>query len=264
MHHKPKKNVLYVDREPAAIAKDLGMPEDRVRTLIQSGRRKLKAAREKRPAPAVDPTIFASWNGMMIAAVLDAAVAFCPDDVRAIALESLDPIIAEMWWNDDGMSHTPPHGVLRGRSEPVRPCVRRHVPSRRGTVDPSPAGSRRARGPRSSSSGRLAPGRRRNVRSGKDDPRRRQGGRVRPRPRRADARHERGERRPSRVRVPGECLLAAHIGCDSSCDVARDRRQSLGGTEGATLNRVNSEASPCHLEPWLLYPYVRFMFPPPP
>src|SRR3989442_4920718 len=34
MHHNPKKNVLYVDREPAAIAKDLGMPEDRVRTLI--------------------------------------------------------------------------------------------------------------------------------------------------------------------------------------------------------------------------------------
>src|SRR5438132_1943533 len=115
MHHNPKKNVLYVDREPAAIAKDLGMPEDRVRTLIQSGRRKLKAARDKRPAPAVDPTIFASWNGMMIAAVLDAAVAFGRDDVRAFALKSLDRIIAEMWSNEDGMWHASAHGVRKVR-----------------------------------------------------------------------------------------------------------------------------------------------------
>src|SRR3989441_13220855 len=87
------------------------MPEDRVRTLIQSGRRKLKAARDKRPAPAVDPTIFASWNGMMIAAVLDAAVAFGRDDVRAFALKSLDRIIAGMWSNEDGMWQASAHGV---------------------------------------------------------------------------------------------------------------------------------------------------------
>src|SRR5438093_1235709 len=114
-HHNPKKNVLYVDREPAAIAKDLGMPEDRVRTLIESGRKKLKAARDKRPAPAVDPTIFASWNGMMIAAALDAAVAFGRDDVRAFALKSLDRIVAEMWSNEDGMWHASGHGVRKVR-----------------------------------------------------------------------------------------------------------------------------------------------------
>src|SRR3989442_8208570 len=84
------------------------MPEDRVRTLIQSGRKKLKAARDKRPAPAVDPTIFASWNGMMIAAVLDATVAFGRDDVRAFALKSLDRIIAEMWSNKGRAQHATP------------------------------------------------------------------------------------------------------------------------------------------------------------
>src|SRR3989454_5298074 len=115
MHHNPKKNVLYVDREPAAIAKDLGMPEDRVRTLIQSGRRKLKAAREKRPAPAVDPTIFASWNGMMIAAGPDPAAPVRRDDVRAFALKSLDRIVAEMWSNEDGMWRASAHGVRKVR-----------------------------------------------------------------------------------------------------------------------------------------------------
>src|SRR2546426_4055322 len=50
---------------------------------------RLKAARERRPMPAVDRTIFASWNGMMIAAVLEAAMAFGREDVRGIALKSL-------------------------------------------------------------------------------------------------------------------------------------------------------------------------------
>src|SRR5205814_7328722 len=75
MHHNPRKNVLFIDQEPEAIAKALGIPVDRVRSLMASGRRKLKAVRDTRTMPAVDKTIFASWNGMMIAAVLEAAMA---------------------------------------------------------------------------------------------------------------------------------------------------------------------------------------------
>ncbi|HYT18093.1 MAG TPA: DUF255 domain-containing protein, partial [Thermoplasmata archaeon] len=41
MHHDPKKNVLFVDQEPDAIAKSIGMSSDRVRELIASGKRKL-------------------------------------------------------------------------------------------------------------------------------------------------------------------------------------------------------------------------------
>src|SRR5437773_1579971 len=81
MHHNPKKNVLFVDQEPEAIAKALNMSVDRVRALIASGMEKLKAARDKRPMPAVDRTIFASWNGMMIAATLEAAMAFGREEI---------------------------------------------------------------------------------------------------------------------------------------------------------------------------------------
>ncbi|HWM50415.1 MAG TPA: thioredoxin domain-containing protein, partial [Thermoplasmata archaeon] len=76
MHHNPRKNVLFVDQEPEAIAKSLDMPIGRVRELIDSGRQNLKAARDRRPGPGVDRTIFASWNGMMIASVIEAAIAF--------------------------------------------------------------------------------------------------------------------------------------------------------------------------------------------
>src|SRR5205823_526517 len=45
MHHNPRKNVLFIDQEPEAIAKALGIPVDRVRDLLTSGRKKLKSVR---------------------------------------------------------------------------------------------------------------------------------------------------------------------------------------------------------------------------
>src|SRR5947208_333082 len=110
MHHNPRKNVLFSDQEPEAIAKALGIPVDRVRDLLTSGRKKLKSVRDRRPMPAVDRTIFASWNGMMISAVLEAAMAFGRDDLRAFALKSLDRIRKEMWSKEHGMWHASADG----------------------------------------------------------------------------------------------------------------------------------------------------------
>ena len=110
MHHNPRKNVLFIDQEPEAIAKALGTPVDRVRDLLSRGRKKLKSVRDGRPMPAVDRTIFASWNGMMISAVLEAAMAFGRDDLRAFALKSLDRIRKEMWSKEHGMWHASADG----------------------------------------------------------------------------------------------------------------------------------------------------------
>src|SRR3989442_12777756 len=85
MHHNPKKNVLFVDQDPEAIAKELHLSADRVRALITSGKERLKAARERRPMPAVDRTIFASWNGMMISAGLGAATGLCREGVPGLS-----------------------------------------------------------------------------------------------------------------------------------------------------------------------------------
>jgi len=115
MHHNAKKNVLFLDAEPEAIAKALQMPIDRVRKAITVGRRKLKAARDKRPMPAVDWTIFASWNGMMIASVLEAAMAFGREDLQAFALKTLDRILSEMWSKDYGMWHASADGKRKVR-----------------------------------------------------------------------------------------------------------------------------------------------------
>ena len=115
MRHNPKKNVLYVDKGVEEIAKELGMPADRVGRLLASGTKKLKAARDRRPMPAVDRTIFASWNGMMIAATLEAGTAFGRGDVTAFALKSLQRILGEMWSTDHGMWHASVDGMRKVR-----------------------------------------------------------------------------------------------------------------------------------------------------
>ena len=115
MHHNPRKNVLFIDQGPEAIGKALGLPVDRVRSLIASGRRKLKAVRDTRTMPAVDKTIFASWNGMMIAAVLEAAMAFDREDLQTFALKSLHRIRTEMWSKEHGMWHASVDGERKVR-----------------------------------------------------------------------------------------------------------------------------------------------------
>jgi len=122
MRHNPKKNVLYVDQDPEAIAKAIGVPVDQVRTLLASGKRRLKAARDKRPVPGVDTTVFASWNGMMIAAAFEAGTAFGRKDVLAFAEKSLRRVLSELWTKDHGMWHASANG-----SRKVRGLLEDHV-----------------------------------------------------------------------------------------------------------------------------------------
>src|SRR5256712_12756817 len=65
--------------------------------------------------PAVDRTIFASWNGMMIAAVLEAAMAFGREDVRGFALKSLGRGLSGVWSEKRGVWGAPAGGGREGR-----------------------------------------------------------------------------------------------------------------------------------------------------
>jgi uncharacterized protein YyaL (SSP411 family) len=73
MHHNPRKNVLWMRQQPAEIAAATGLALPDVRRLLESGRAKLKAARDRRSGPAVDSTIYVGWSAMMAQALLDAA-----------------------------------------------------------------------------------------------------------------------------------------------------------------------------------------------
>src|SRR5580700_8173217 len=108
MHHNPAKNVLWVAREPQAIAEALGTSVDDVTQKLETARRELFAARQKRTAPYVDTTIYTSWNSMFISAYLEAAQVLGGTEgygCRVFALGTLDRLIEEGWDDRHGFSH---------------------------------------------------------------------------------------------------------------------------------------------------------------
>src|SRR2546423_1575805 len=63
MHHNPKKNVLWWKQDPAG---------DDEWPVLRGAIQKLKAARDRRPAPFGDRTAYVNWNALMAGAFLQA------------------------------------------------------------------------------------------------------------------------------------------------------------------------------------------------
>jgi uncharacterized protein len=103
MHHNPRKNVLWWKQDPAA---DADWP------LLRSAMAKLKAARDKRPAPFVDRAAYVNWNAMMAGAFLHAGAVLDRPECNALALKVLERIWDGAWVVGRGMSH------VLGRAEP--------------------------------------------------------------------------------------------------------------------------------------------------
>jgi len=105
MHHNAAKNVLYVRASVGEIAKRLSISAEQVDSLLQSAKRKMYAARLKRPTPYVDKTVYVGWNALCISAYLEAAKVLRLDAARHFALRSLDRILAEGWRSESGLLH---------------------------------------------------------------------------------------------------------------------------------------------------------------
>jgi uncharacterized protein YyaL (SSP411 family) len=97
MHHNPAKNVLYVRAPLDEIARRMSLGVERVRSLLDSAKKKMYAARLQRPTPYVDKTVYVGWNSMCVSAYLEAAKVLGLDDARHFALRSLDRILGEAW-----------------------------------------------------------------------------------------------------------------------------------------------------------------------
>jgi uncharacterized protein YyaL (SSP411 family) len=103
MHHNPAKNVLWWKRDPSG---------DDEWLVLQTAIRKLKAARDQRPAPYVDTATYVNWNAMMASAFLQAGATLDRAECNILALKVLDRIWAESWDAAAGMGH------VLGRAEP--------------------------------------------------------------------------------------------------------------------------------------------------
>ena len=105
MHHNPAKNVLYVRASADEIARRLELTPQRVQDLLASAKKKMYAARLKRPTPYVDKTVYAGWNALCISAYLDAAKVLGLDTARQFALHSLDRVLSQGWRPERGLLH---------------------------------------------------------------------------------------------------------------------------------------------------------------
>jgi hypothetical protein len=113
MHHNPAKNVLFVDQPFEAIAARVGLKPEEVGQVLARAQAKLLEARAKRPTPFVDKTIYASWNGMMISALLEAFKVLGLAGARDRALATLDLLLAKAYDPQRGMYHSLVNGQPR-------------------------------------------------------------------------------------------------------------------------------------------------------
>jgi len=108
MHHNPAKNVLWIARSAAVIAKQLSLDETSVGPIIAKGKGQMLAARLPRPTPFVDKTMYVSWNAMFVSAYLDTARVLggsTGESCVKFALKTMDRMLKEVWSESRGFSH---------------------------------------------------------------------------------------------------------------------------------------------------------------
>jgi uncharacterized protein YyaL (SSP411 family) len=103
---------LNVRADYATLALERQCTESDVATMLESARRKLYMARDKRVHPGRDEKILTSWNGLMIKGMARAGRVLNRPDFIASAARALDFIHAQLWRDNrllathkDGKSH---------------------------------------------------------------------------------------------------------------------------------------------------------------
>ena len=71
-----EQNILNMPRDPASVADDLDITLDRLADIASRGKCKLYGVRSQRVWPGRDEKVLAGWNGWMLAAFAEAAIAF--------------------------------------------------------------------------------------------------------------------------------------------------------------------------------------------
>src|SRR5574341_930935 len=95
MHHDPAKKVLYIDSSLQEISRRMGRSVEEVARIMQSGRKKLLAARARRETAFIDRTLYTSLNGMLISAYFHAFAVLGDEEARDFGVKSLERVLAE-------------------------------------------------------------------------------------------------------------------------------------------------------------------------
>jgi hypothetical protein len=84
------KTILNVPRSPDDVARDFGLTPERLGEIAARGKCHLYGIRSKRVRPARDEKVLAGWNGWMLAAFAEAALAFDSGTYRDVVRRNAD------------------------------------------------------------------------------------------------------------------------------------------------------------------------------
>ncbi len=105
-----KTSPLFIQDPPRVFAEKEGMEEDKLLAILQRGRTRLFAERERRVKPGLDDKILTSWNGLMVGSMALAGRILEHSPYLEAATEAADFILGNM---RDG------RGLLRSHREGV-------------------------------------------------------------------------------------------------------------------------------------------------
>ncbi len=88
--------ILNVPNNPSDVAARHSMPPDELESLIAAASAKLLGERSNRIPPLTDTKVITSWNGLMMAAMAEAAAAFDRDDYFRAARDNADFLLGKM------------------------------------------------------------------------------------------------------------------------------------------------------------------------
>ncbi len=106
-------NVLSVAKSPAQLAAESGRTIADVESRLAVARAVLLEARKARPRPDLDDKVLASWNGLMLSALAEAARVLGREDYLLIAETNADFILREMLGADGRLARSWKDGSTR-------------------------------------------------------------------------------------------------------------------------------------------------------
>ena len=89
-------NILNVPREPERVAADHNLTLDQLADVAARGKCKLYGVRAQRVWPGRDEKMLAGWNGWMLAAFAEAAIAFDKDAYREVVRRNADFLLTRI------------------------------------------------------------------------------------------------------------------------------------------------------------------------
>ena len=105
VHSDPSRHVLFVAADAAAVAARLGADAGETTRTLEEVYTRLKRARDARPRPFVDETLFAGWIALVASGYLAAARHCRRQDAAAASLAALERIWSDGFVDGRGIIH---------------------------------------------------------------------------------------------------------------------------------------------------------------